>query len=224
MVRTLVRTVRTLPQKRLLFSQVRTIRTSARAQIGEFGTECRQSGRRSSFQTSSRGCHVAPTSTPARGLGTTANTAPARGPLWCAQTDGPCAEISVEHGTPARPTRRPSLTQTRGSRAGLPRFVDGEASVPSTAREQLVFLLVTWLIRSNQKRRFLLSPIRVGGAPREIRGVAERAGAHPLDCEAQRRLMSDSATASSAPCSMSNDSGGAGPLVGRGAWRGQDVS
>ena len=144
------------------------------------------------------------------------NTAPARGPLWRAQTDGPCAEISVEPGTPARPTRRPRLTQTRGSRAELPRFVDGKASVASTAREQLVHLLVTWLMSSNQKRRFLLSPIRVGGAPRDIRGATERADAHLLDCEAQRRLMSDSATASSAPCSMNNVSCGAGPLVGRG--------
>jgi len=96
-------------------------------------------------------------------------------------------------------------------------------TLTTLAREQLVFLLVTWLIRSNQTRHFLLSSVWVGGGPREIRGVAERAGAHPLDCEAPGRLMSNSATASSAPCSMKNDSCGAGPLVVRGAWTGQDV-
>jgi len=44
------------------------IRTSERAQMGEFGTERGQSGPRGSLQTKSRRCHVATSSTPTRGL------------------------------------------------------------------------------------------------------------------------------------------------------------
>jgi len=224
-VRTLVRTVRTLPQKRLLFSQVRTVRTSARAQIGEFGAECRQSGRRSSFQTNSRGCHVAPTSTPTRGLGMavkyrSCTRASLAGPdrRTLRRNLGGARNASEADAT-ARCWTDPAsgcmarLTQTRGHRAGIPRFVDGAASVASTAREQPSFLLVTWLIRSNPRRWFLLSPVGVEGAPREICGAPERAGAHPLDGQAQGQLQNDSATPSSAPWSMKNVSCGAGPLV-----------
>jgi len=222
-VRTLVRRVRTLSQKRILFSQVRTVRTSERAQMGKFGAEFRQSGRRSSFQTNSRGCHVALTSTPTRGLGTAVKyrsctraslACPDRRTLrrnLCGTRNASEADATARCWTDPASGCMARLTQTRGLRAGIPLFVDGAASVATTAREQPSFILVTWPIRSSQRRWFQLSSVGVGGAPRKLCGAPERAGPRPLERQAQEKPQRDSSTPSSAPGSMKNC--GAGPLV-----------